>query len=259
MAEGLGESVKGQKFEKLTNANWSEWSFKMEETLRQKRLWDVVDPNSTTSPKSSATATDANDSAFSMLALSVSNRVLPLVKAERSGRSARAVWTNLRDMYEPESLARLVELYNQLIAIKQQPQESIAEYFKRAQHLRNQLISAGGTMDDHAFAMALINGLREEFEIAITMLTTPYTAKQLTAELIRPGLLAYEARMASRHSMQRERGKAMAYAAGGNSYAPRPAPVHRRPNWRTAWQNSARQWAAVQQAAQRYPKKTLKP
>jgi hypothetical protein len=33
-------------------------------------------------------------------------------------------------------------------------------------------------MNAHAFAMALIICLREEFEIAITMLTTPYTAKQ---------------------------------------------------------------------------------
>jgi Zinc knuckle len=119
-----------------------------------------------------------------------------------------------------------------LIAIQQQPREVIAEYFERAQHLRNQLISAGGHMDEHAFAMALINGLREEFEIAITMLTTPHTAKQLTAELIRPGLLAYEARMASRHSMQRERSEAMAYAAGGKSYgmvSSRPAATHKQP------------------------------
>jgi gag-polypeptide of LTR copia-type len=163
------------------------------------------------------------------------------------------VWAKLRDMYEPESLARSVELYNQLIAMQQQPREAIAEYFERAQHLRNQLISAGGHMNEHAFAMALINGLREEFEIAITMLTTPHTAKQLTAELIRPGLLAYKARMASRHSMQRERSEAMAYAAGGKSYgvvSSRPAAMHNRPRG-GAWQHAAPRWAAYQPAAQR--------
>jgi hypothetical protein len=37
----------------------------------------VVDPNGTTSPENSAEAAEANDSAFSLLALSVSNRVLP--------------------------------------------------------------------------------------------------------------------------------------------------------------------------------------
>ena len=220
MAEELGESL-GQKFEKLTNANWSEWSFKMEELLRQKKLWYVVDPSSTASTTGDEQAAEANDTAFSLLALSVSNRVLPLVAAERSGRSARAVRKKLRDIYEPESLARSVELYNQLISIQQKPREAIAEYFERAEHLRNQLIAAGGSMDDHAFAMALINGLREEFEIAVTMRTAPHTAKELTAELIRPGLLAAEARMASRQSMQRERGEAMAYAAGGRSFGPR--------------------------------------
>jgi hypothetical protein len=101
--------------------------------------------------------------------------------------------------------------------------------------------------------MTLINGLKEEFDIAITMLTTPYTAKQLTAELIRPGLMAYEARMASRHSMQRGRHEAMAYAAGGKPYgmvSPRPPPLRTQPRseQRGSMQRAARSKADSQTA-----------
>jgi hypothetical protein len=94
MAEEFGESMKDQKFEKLTKAKWSEWSFKMEEALRQKELLVLFHPNNTTSPESSTAPAIANDSAFSLRALSVLNRVLPLVKAECYDRSARAVWAS---------------------------------------------------------------------------------------------------------------------------------------------------------------------
>jgi hypothetical protein len=61
---------------------------------------------------------------------------MPLAKRGCSGKSARTVCVKLRDVYEPESLARTAELYSQLIAIQQQPWEDIAGYFEQAEHLR---------------------------------------------------------------------------------------------------------------------------
>jgi hypothetical protein len=123
--------------DKLTEANYAEWSILMRAALRSKGCWGAV-----THPADAKPPHQDDEKALALITLAVSKMYLPTVARCKTAPEA---WAALATIYSSHSHSRIMLLKNQLTALKLQDKESITCYINRAQAISDQLAAA-----DHA-------------------------------------------------------------------------------------------------------------
>lgn len=116
------------KFEKLNNANYTNWRFKMELLLKKDNLWTVI---STEGPVAPAGAADVagvieyqneikewirkDEKAFSIIGLSVEDDQIVHIRNEKTAVGA---WNKLKQYHEKATLSNKVHLMRQICTTK---------------------------------------------------------------------------------------------------------------------------------------------
>jgi len=104
-----------------------------------------------------------------------------------SHKSARDVWIALEGMFCQQSHAARLKIRGDLQNLSQSSNETLQEYFARAQSLRLAMTSAGAKMSEEDIVSYTLNGLCSQFTMARTAIITsgdPITMTTLLTKLL---------------------------------------------------------------------------
>ena len=169
--------------DKLDTDNYAVWSVKMKAYLVIKDLWSTISGKGDVKP-------GADEKALAPLALHVKDfHLATLSKAE----SAKDAWETLESVYQAKSTARRLQLKRELNNLRKEPSEALTKYVSRATDLRDQLISAGHTIEDSEVVMSVLAGLPKEFDTVVAVLEI--TDDKLELDVVLAKLLQAEQRL----------------------------------------------------------------
>lgn len=191
-------------FKKLDVDNYAIWEPKMKSVLTIKDCIEAIsDANSAKSDKARA-----------MITLCVEDFHL----SEITGcNNAKEVWDALQRTYKARSIANQLTLMKDLNSIRMGHNEPVAKYIGRARSLRDQLQAAGHAVDAKSVALAVLNGLPEQYSTLVTVLETQAALPSL--EELQAKALLTEQRLNS-EAPDHTGSNAYYAAAGKSSYRP---------------------------------------
>ena len=209
----------GPKIEKLGVDNYLTWSTYFKAFLQSEKLWQYVqhrEPPEGTPAAEARKWPEGREQAWSQVIMHVQPLHLPAL-ATMNG-DPQAAWAYFKNRHSSSSVARQVQLNQQLSHFKMQPGERIVQYVARARELKQQLASTGQEISAHSLNIYILSGLPSDFEVVKTsiMSTASITGTQLTSiSNIEQQLLA-EINMEPHGSSNREHIAAAHAMRGGN-------------------------------------------
>ena len=190
------------EFAVLDEDNYAEWSCSMRFFLTVKSLWHTISSDEAVNP-------DEDQKALGHIGLHVKGHHKAAVL--KAG-TARKAWDMLAATYQTVSLARRLQLKDELNHLTKSPKEPLTQYFRRATELRDQLAATDHSIDDQELIMCVLNGLPPQFTIIRSVLLTTTNKLELHEVLVK--LLQEEQRI------QREEGNTTtAYYSGNPKYS----------------------------------------
>ena len=153
--------------------NYSVWKTKIEMVLIREKLWGIVCKRRT-KPESGAKAqTDYEDDAERATATMF---LYLSEEAERYVRDLRdpvAVWEKLEEVFSTVSFVTRYNLWKRLFTLKADNQVSLSvmEYLDKIRSIGIQLKGSGAEVSDELLVTAALQGLGEEFDTLVSVIT----------------------------------------------------------------------------------------
>lgn len=169
------------KFEKLNNANYTNWRFKMELLLKRDNLWMVISTEKPVEPVGAADVAGMveyqnemkewirkDEKAFSIIGLSIEDDQIVHIRNEKTAVGA---WNELKQYHEKATLSNKVHLNRQICTTKMDEGGSVLEHINRMQDLFVNLknISDAEVSESWSVAM-LLSSLPRSYDTLITAL-----------------------------------------------------------------------------------------
>ncbi|KAF8061284.1 Retrovirus-related Pol polyprotein from transposon TNT 1-94 [Scenedesmus sp. PABB004] len=176
--------------ERFTGSNYVTWSTKITFYLKLKGFYgaliDAPPPGNDADAVDAAPARDAarDDKALAAVVLSVDNKILPLIQ---TCTTAKEAWDKLANMYHTQNTASIVRFKHEMSTLAKGNTETITAFAGRAYALKDNLISAGATVDDMDISLAMLDKLPSAYEVTkkIIMSKKPFpTLEEVISELL---------------------------------------------------------------------------
>ncbi|KAF8055085.1 Retrovirus-related Pol polyprotein from transposon TNT 1-94 [Scenedesmus sp. PABB004] len=173
--------------ERFTGSNYVTWSTKITFYLKLKGFYGaLIDAPPPGNDADAAPARDAarDDKALAAIVLSVDNKILPLIQ---TCTTAKEAWDKLANMYHTQNTASIVRFKRELSTLAKGNTETITAFAGRAYALKDNLISAGATVDDMDISLAMLDKLPSAYEVTkkIIMSKKPFpTLEEVISELL---------------------------------------------------------------------------
>ena len=152
------------KIPKLNDQNYMTWQRMAKALLVEKEHWEaMLQPTAS----SAAVSTTVNDKANSFLVLHVEESLLHLVD---DNKPAWQNWKALQSTFASAATARKISLTRDLHGLRMSDEESIADFFGRAQQLRLQLRLVGETITDQQLTVNILAGLPRAYDTVMEVL-----------------------------------------------------------------------------------------
>ncbi|CAM6115755.1 unnamed protein product [Calypogeia fissa] len=230
MATGDATKITFSDSDKLVGAsNYMIWSFMVEQTLREKDLWDIVDPPSatsaaTTSETSTTTSTASSIAAAILAAASVplpastqdkdrviiiitktvSATVVPVIMRFRD--DPQKLWSTLKRNYESAALQRRLDLKTNLLNLKMTEGSSVQEYLHTITHHVVELARVGDQVADQDLIQIVLRNLPESWSNFTAVYGVLFAQSSTTANFsdLQEFLQAEESRRKARTDMSEQ-------------------------------------------------------
>lgn len=151
------------KIEPLTESNYHVWKDDAENAM----ILGLID-----AIESDDQPTKNDRVARAWLVMNVSQHLRSLV---RGCETALDVWDKLKEEYETNGLAGLMDIMQQLLHLQlgetDEGEETIASYYSRVRQLGNAFDAAGENLSETLLCLAALNGLPETYAVHKVMLT----------------------------------------------------------------------------------------
>ncbi|KAK2663134.1 hypothetical protein Ddye_001708 [Dipteronia dyeriana] len=170
---------------KLNHDNYIYWKALVLPTIRALELEDFVN-GVRLCPSKSVNSLESNTSdavqvinneflAWRRLDQLLLNLRLSTVSENSTGqviecRSSHEVWRTLEKLFSHKSMARAMQLREQLGSLKK-GSSSIAEFVLKAKNIGDSLKAAGDQVSDRDLLLSVLNGVGHEFDVILVMLT----------------------------------------------------------------------------------------
>ena len=159
------------RIEKLNSDNYYAWKQKIEHLLVLKDLWEYVEDDAPTSdsiqPQVLATWRKNDRKCRAIISLTLSDQILENV---RNSTSAKDTWLTIRNVFERHTLLNKLAARRKFYTATLGESETILEFANRMCQLAATLKSMNVDIPDSELAMALLNGLPEQYAPIITAL-----------------------------------------------------------------------------------------
>jgi len=168
-------------FEKLTDGNYANWSFRMKHFLIKENLFGTIE----TEDDMNEAQTKADTKAFSYIVLGVDNSQLVHIVNCESGREA---WRQLKSVHVSTSLTAQIRIMRILFKVRLTEAVSMQEHLGTVFDLFNQLVNRGFTFGKKESVAIILSSLSDDYEPLITALEA-WDDDKLTMEAVRAKLI----------------------------------------------------------------------
>ena len=186
----------GSKIEKLTSDNYYAWKQRILHVLALKDLEDFVDPPDYN------TETDAawkkkDRKAQALIGISLSDQIL---ESTREVNSCHEMWKIIQDIFERHTLLNKLSARRKFYTASKEDNESVLDFSNRIRHLASTLKSMSVEIGESEIAMALLNGLPDEYSPLICALDALGSEEsQLDFEFVKGRVMQEEQRINMRN------------------------------------------------------------
>ncbi len=187
------------RIEKLNNINYHAWKIRIQHVLALKDLDDFLteEPPKEDAPKADVTAWNKKDKkAQAIIGLTLSDELLENV---RDSESAKLMWLTIKNIFERHTLLNKLSARRQFYTAEMQENESVLKFSNRIRQMAATLKSMGCLISNSEMAMALLNGLPDEYNALISALDAiDSDESELDWEFIKSRIMQEEQRIGMR-------------------------------------------------------------
>lgn len=155
--------------EKLTAKNWCNWKFKMELILKENNLYKIISGNECSQEGDSIAFMRRADKAFRLIALSVGDQYLGLL---RKAGNARDAWKALVEHFERSCLTNQMILWKRFVYLKYDTKDDMQVHINNLIDLKIQLEAVGHHVNEIMMIMVLLESLPRDYDSLIIALET---------------------------------------------------------------------------------------
>ena len=135
---------------------------------------------------------EAKAKAFIMLY--VADYYLPTLQALSTGKE---VWDKLKELYRAQTVARHLQLRQELVQLRMTGAESITMFISRARRIWTDLNTCGDTMDEAQIVLAVLAGLPKSYGVISRIIQSSDNVASLSVDTVLQKLLPVEQELAS--------------------------------------------------------------
>lgn len=207
------------RIDKLDHLNYHAWKIRVQHVLSLKDLDEFLteDP-----PATGLAAWKKKDKkAQALIGLSLSDELLENV---REVTTAKEMWLKIRDVFERHTLLNKLSARRKFYTATKQDSETILQFANRIGYLASTLKSMGITVDQCEMAMALLNGLPEEYDPLISALDAVSSTEDETLKFdyIKARVMQEEQRISMRSDQAAIKTETAALLSNQGKVADRP-------------------------------------
>lgn len=177
--------------QKLNNANYSSWRFKVELLLVREELWRYVTPGEKPEVEAEAVWAAGDAKARATIGLLIEDNQHALI---RSSRTAKEAWTALQNHHQKVCLTSKVSMLKRIYDERYSEGEDMAEYIFGMEELFSSLANAGQQLEKNLMVAMILRSLPSTFDTLTTALENRSDDK-LILELDKRKLLNEERRL----------------------------------------------------------------
>lgn len=150
---------------KLHGGNYFAWKFRVKNILVLRNSWSIVDgeeqrPDGDGDGDKQKAYDDRNREALAIIALSVSDNVIPHVQCAKTSKEA---WDALKSLYETPNKVKIPYLRRQLYNLKMVEGDSVIDHLTKFKSIRAQLIDLGEEIEDGEISYLTLQSLPPSF------------------------------------------------------------------------------------------------
>ena len=214
------------KIEKLDNSNYHFWKIRIQHILTLKDLENYLDeepPTSETSTPAEITKWRKLDKkAQAIIGLTLSDELLENV---REVETAKAMWTAIKNVFERHTLLNKLSARKKFYTAAMNANESVLQFANRIRQLAATLKSMSVLISESEMAMALLNGLPDDYNALISALDAiDEDETKLKFEFIKSRIMQEEQRILMRTKSAQAKSEAAALLAAQSGTPTPPAP-----------------------------------
>lgn len=208
------------KIDKLTDSNFHIWKQKIDLILTYREVDEVASQDN---PHKSGTPefkkwTQLDKQARALIGLSLSDEMLEHV---RGASTAKQMLDDIHNVFQRHTLLNKLRARRNFYTVEMRAGERMLSYINRVQHLGSILKSMNVDIDGQEMAMAILNGLPEQYENIITALDAlGDDIKTFTLDLVKSRLLQEEQRRDMRHHVEGHTSSAAALFGSSSRHQP---------------------------------------
>ncbi len=205
------------KIDKLNHSNYHFWKIRIEHVLALKDLEEflVDDP-----PGEHATTTEVTQwtrkdkKAQAIIGLTLSDDLLENV---REVKTAKEMWHTIKNVFERHTLLNKLAARRKFYTATKEESESILQFANRIRHLSATLATMNVTISESEKAMALLNGLPDEYRALISALdAVDSDESELNWEHVKSRVLQEEQRIVMRIKSAQKKSETAALLSNQN-------------------------------------------
>ncbi|GAU10696.1 hypothetical protein TSUD_424250, partial [Trifolium subterraneum] len=191
---------------------YEHWSMLMENLLRSKELWSLIEVGVVTAPVN-ATAEQQRSAAESKLRdLKVKNFLFQsidrtLLETILNRETAKDIWEAMKRKYQGSTKVKRAQLQSsrkefELLAMGED--ESVNEYFARTLAIANRMTAQGERVEQVVVVEKILRSMPERFNYVVCSIEEANDVTAMTIDELQSSLLVHEGRMKNHKPHQKE-------------------------------------------------------
>ena len=162
------ESSPSTRIDKLTHKNYHVWKQRIIHLLALRDLDEYIDEDPPSDDSTSITVWRKKDrKAQAIIGLTLSDELLENV---RESQTAKQMWTAIKNVFERHTLLNKLAARRKFYTATMNETETVLQFANRIRQLASTLKSMNVTIDESEMAMALLNGLPDQYNSLISAL-----------------------------------------------------------------------------------------
>lgn len=219
------ESESQTKIEKLDNSNYHFWKIRVQHVLALKDLDDFLEDNPPTVASEIAQWKKRDKKAQAIIGLSLSNDLLENV---REVKTTKQMWETIKNVFERHTLLNKLSARRKFYTATKNESESVLQFANRIGHLAATLSTMNVTISESEKAMALLNGLPDEYRALICALdAVDSDESELSWDHVKSRVLQEEQRILIRVKSAQQKAETAALVSNFNNHSHRNLRNHR--------------------------------
>ncbi|KAG5682922.1 hypothetical protein PVAND_012240 [Polypedilum vanderplanki] len=151
--------------DKLTNENYSIWSFKMKALLLEKKVYYTIEKDKPIEDEELEGWEKDNLTALNYIILTVSNSIIIHIK---KATTAKEAWKILQEEFQNSSVACKIRLYKKLFHFQLPLGGSMREHLNQMLNMFDELAALGSNMDEDMQVSWVLASLNTEYASVVT-------------------------------------------------------------------------------------------